>query len=152
MQKRKLGFVFAKKLQKSMKIYIHKFTTGKLLKHTDFIFTSLEHSKTFTTHDDVARELMNEHFGIENTPNNIHEFVADRLFSNDVNFKEISSRELKHAVCQQASNKAPGPDNLDPIIVKYLCNSFSALIIAILIKCLSVGHFLVFENGVWIVL
>lgn len=120
---------------------LYKFTVGKQLRHSDFIFTYLEHSAPFSTYDDIANELMEEHFGVNLTPPNITEFVSDRAYFNDQGFRYITTRELKYAVGQQASNKAPGYDNMDPTIVEYLCKKFPELIKAIFNKCLSLGHF-----------
>lgn len=120
---------------------LYKFTAGKNLRHSDFIFTHLEHSAPFSNYDDIANQLMEEHFGVNVMPDNITEYVSDRSYFGDPGFRYITSRELKYAVAQQASNKAPGYDNLDPIVVKYLCRKFPDLIKAIFNKCISLGHF-----------
>lgn len=76
--------------------------------HTDFIFTSLEQSASFSTNDAIANQLMEEHFGVNMTPNNISEYVSDTSYYDDLGFKYITTRELKFAVSQQASNEVPG--------------------------------------------
>lgn len=120
---------------------LYKYTAGNSLLHTDFIFRNLEHSEMFSTYDDVARDLTVEHFGINEIPEEITEYISDKNYNNDIGYRQITARELRKAVRCQTSSKVPDWDNIDQLIVKYLCNKFLELIKASFNKCQSLGHF-----------
>lgn len=44
---------------------LYKYITGKTSKPSDFIFTRLENSQEFDAYDDVAQDLMKEHFNVD---------------------------------------------------------------------------------------
>lgn len=120
---------------------LYKFINGKQLKTTDLIFTSLEDSLPFASYDDVAERLMQEHYDINNVPDDIFEYISDKSYENDNDFYNISFRELKYALSQQANAKAPGWDDLDALTVKNICCNYPEVILAVFNRCLSLGHF-----------
>lgn len=129
--------------QKTDEVYgnLFKYISGKTLTHEDLIFTVLNDLEPMASYDDVARQLMRDHFVTDEVQPQSTNFHSVLNFSNDHNFVRISNRELKYALSKQANNKAPGPDNIDAIVIKNLYNHCPELIKAILNKCLSLGHF-----------
>lgn len=109
--------------------------------HTDLIFTVLENSEPFDSYDGVAEDFMIEHFGIDKIPRNVFNFVSSDNMDIDDIFISVTHKEIKYALDQQSSNKAPGPDVLNAIIIKNLFKYFPELLKAIFSKCLSLGHF-----------
>lgn len=120
---------------------LYKYVSKKILRHDDLIFTCLENSVPFSTYNDVAHQLMLEQFGIDELPANAHEYISTINHGADLDFIPVTNREIKHAIGQQSISKAPGPDNIDAIVVKNLCNVFPEVIRAILNLCLSLSHF-----------
>lgn len=120
---------------------LFKFISGKNIKHTDLIFTVLEDSAPMASYDDVAMQLMKEHFDINSGVNSSGSHYSNYIYNLDPDFVEITYREIKHALSKQALNKAPGPDGIDAIVIKNLIQKFPALIRAIFNRCLMLGHF-----------
>lgn len=118
---------------------LYKYIAGKTTKHSDFIFTRLDNSEPFDSYDDVAKLLMEEHFGVDRIPGNVHDFVADGEELED--FKDVSSRELKYIISKQSNNKAPGVDALDALIIKNICKTCINYIKKLFGTCLKYGHF-----------
>lgn len=120
---------------------MYKYTSGKTLKNTDLVLTSLESNSVFDTQDDVGRNLLNAHFEINNVPDNIPEYISLEEYGNTDEFIGVTSKELRHVLNLQNNNKAPGPDLLDGLIVKNFCKACESYFRNLLTKCLSMGHF-----------
>lgn len=55
---------------------------------------------------------MVEHFGVDDVPDAIHEFMSDKI---NEGFVEITTRELKYFMSKHGNNKAPVNDSLDSL-------------------------------------
>lgn len=120
---------------------LYKFLSDKSLTHTDFIYTALENSAHFSTYDDVAADLMVEHFHVDERPKRIFSYVSHSNYNDEVEYLGVTDKELAFALKQQAIGNVPGPDELDAIIVKQICNKHKFFAKMFFDKCLSLGHF-----------
>lgn len=119
----------------------YKHLTNKGLKFTGLVFTLQEDSEIHDTYDNVLEQLMNEHFGINNIPNHVHEYVPDLDNVDEADFIPFTRRELKYTVRMQHVNKAPGFDELDPLVVRNLCGTHGDLMLDLYNKCFRLGYF-----------
>lgn len=120
---------------------LYKFLSGKNLHHTDFIYTALENSVPFATYDDVADDLMKEHFHVDIVPPITYEYISRMQYDGDPDFRKTTDKEIEYVIKQQANGKAPGPDELDAIIVKHICKRYRLFVKQFFDKCLGLGHF-----------
>lgn len=120
---------------------LYKFVSGKKLRHTDLVHTTLEDSEVFDTETEVTKALLNEHFKVNQIPDRIHEFIPEGLGVSEFSGSPITYRELRYAVQNQHINKAPGYDDLDPLVIKNLCKSFPALMLNLFNRCMLLGYF-----------
>lgn len=120
---------------------LHEYISGKNLKHNDLIFTRLDGSTSFDSYNEVAAMLMNEHFAVDNIPDNIFEYNSDTVYQGTDSPDPVTSRELKYALNRQNNGKAPGYDMLDALIIKNFCNSCHTYVKRMFTACLRHGHF-----------
>lgn len=120
---------------------LYKYVSGKKFNPSDMAFSTLEKSEVFDDYDNVASLLMSEHFRVNEIPLEVHAHVSNRDFGSSPEFHPFTKRELKTVLYQQSNNKAPGYDNIDAIIVKNLCKTFSILMLNLYNTCLRFGHF-----------
>lgn len=120
---------------------LYKFISGKKTSHSDMAFSTLESSEVFDSYDVVAESLMQEHFKINAVPQVRHEFVSASDFKDSQDYHPFTKRELKAVLGQQNNNKAPGHDNIDALVVKNLCKTFTPLMLLLFNTCLRLAHF-----------
>lgn len=120
---------------------LHNYISGKNLKHNDLIFTRLDGSAAFDSFNEVADNLMREHFATDSVPDNIHEFNSDTIFHGLDSPHPVTNRELKYALSMQHNGKAPGHDLIDALIVKNFCRSCNTYVRRLFTTCLQYGHF-----------
>lgn len=51
---------------------LHNYISEKNKKHNDLIFTRLDDSATFDSYNEVAQDLMREHFSVDTAPDDIY--------------------------------------------------------------------------------
>lgn len=81
---------------------------------------------------------MQVHFGIDDIQYPVYQYIRIRQYHMDLDFKEITAKEITHAVLQQANNKASGSDL--HILLK-MCRRHYSLVKAIFNKGSSLGYF-----------
>lgn len=125
---------------------LYKYITGKTTKPSDFIFTRFDNSTPFDSYDDVAKDLMKEHFSVDKIPTEIFNFTSTGKVAGDV--MEVTTREMRYAMSCQKNNKAPGYDEIDALIVKNICKACPSYVRKLFTTCFRFGHFpRIWKNG-----
>lgn len=120
---------------------LHNYISGKNLKYNDLIFTRLDGSATFDSYNEVAQDLMREHFSTDTVPEEIYEFTSNMIHNISVFRYPVTNRELKYALNMQHNGKAPGYDLIDALIVKNFCRVCNIYARRLFTTCLQFGHF-----------
>ncbi|KAG8176156.1 hypothetical protein JTE90_012409 [Oedothorax gibbosus] len=113
--------------------------SGKSLGSKTSIHVALEGMPVGSDYGDVYVSLINRHFSVTDVAS------RDRVLCNDSAMPLIGHAELGSAIGSQKGSKAPGPDGINPTIVKLLYSKIPDLFLNLFNSLLRFSYF----PGVW---